>query len=255
MNIQSVNIIGAGNVGSFLATNLSKAINIGAVFSRSAQNSIDLATKCNCRYVETIDQLPIADINIVSVSDDAISEILNSMDKNVPTVHTSGSVGIEAFNGFNRCGVFYPLQTLTKGRVVDASTVPFLIEASDSDLESALLSLCKLSFSENAMITDSSKRELIHLAAVLVNNFTTQLFTEAKDILEQEGLDFSMLYPLMKETVAKTIEMGPFAAQTGPAKRKDDEVLKKQINKIDQENLKEVYRLISEMIGKKHATF
>ena len=42
--------------------------------------------------------------------------------------HTSGSVGIYDLDKKLKRGVFYPLQTFTKGADVDFSTVPICIE-------------------------------------------------------------------------------------------------------------------------------
>ena len=46
---------------------------------------------------------------------------------------------------------------------------------------------------------DSSQREQLHLAAVLVNNFTNHLFAEADLICEQNNLPFDLLLPLVKK--------------------------------------------------------
>ena len=65
----------------------------------------------------------------------------------------------------------------------------------------------------------------MHLAAVFANNFVNHLYGIAGQILDQEGLDFSLLRPLIFETAHKVMLMTPENAQTGPARRGDESIL------------------------------
>ena len=70
------------------------------------------------------------------------------------------------------------------------------------------------------MITEA-QREALHVAAVFVNNFSNHLFAMAYDICQQEGLDFNILKPLIRQTIQKIEEGTPATVQTGPAARGD----------------------------------
>jgi len=63
-------------------------------------------------------------------------------------------------------------------------------------------------------------------------------------------LDFEMLKPLITETANKIKNLSPSNAQTGPAKRNDLETIKKQINLLEDDDLKAIYNLITAQILK-----
>ena len=45
--------------------------------------------------------------------------------------------------------------------------------------------------------------------------------------------------------------MNPWQAQTGPARRRDEKIIQKQMNELKDNKLQEIYRLISEWIENK----
>jgi hypothetical protein len=59
-----------------------------------------------------------------------------------------------------------------------------------------------------------------------------------------------MLKPLIVETANKIIKNYPSNAQTGPAKRKDLQTIKNQINLLEDDDLKSIYKLITNQILK-----
>ena len=111
-----VDIIGSGNVATHLLKAFSRKTDVNAV---------------NPRTLEGL--RPDADFTIISVSDNAIREVAAVL----PPIqgilaHTSGSTPIDAVKrGNGRYGVFYPLQTFTKGVELNYSEIPFFIEGSD----------------------------------------------------------------------------------------------------------------------------
>ena len=190
------------------------------------------------------------DLNIVSISDGAISDILNELDKTVKVVHTSGSISIDAFKSFQNCGILYPLQTFTKGREIAISSIPFFVEANNDKFQEEILVFCKQFLSSNCHFANSQVREDMHLAAVVSSNFLTYLLHEAQSILTKRNLPLNILEELLKETINKSMDIGPLKAQTGPAKRKDQSVIETQMNKLENKEFKEVYRLITDLIIK-----
>src|SRR5688500_11290728 len=81
----------------------------------------------------------------------------------------------------------------------------------------------------------SDDRKALHVAAVFASNFTNHMFSIAQEILEDHKLDFELLKPLIVETINKSLSIGPEAAQTGPAKRGDLEILDKHISFLSQD--------------------
>lgn len=100
-------------------------------------------------------------------------------------------------------GVLYPLQTFTKKRDLDFKEIPLCIEASNPEVLEVLRGLTRL-LSVRVEEISSEKRKTLHLAAVFANNFVNHLYGIAGQILEQEGLDFSLLRPLFLKRLTKS---------------------------------------------------
>jgi predicted short-subunit dehydrogenase-like oxidoreductase (DUF2520 family) len=95
----------------------------------------------------------------------------------------------------------------------------------------------------------SVDRQALHLAAVFASNFTNHMLTIARDIMESRRLDFEWLKPLIAEQINKSLTLGAEAAQTGPARRGDLEILDRHVSLLeDDDALKEIYRVISQHI-------
>jgi predicted short-subunit dehydrogenase-like oxidoreductase (DUF2520 family) len=250
--IKKINIIGSGNVATHLAKHLSGKIEICSVYSKDILNATILAKKINSTPVDKISDLCTdVDLNIVMVRDDVVIQIANDLPKHIPVVHTSGSVNIDVFNAFENYGILYPLQTFSKNINLEIENIPFLLEGNSELFTSKLIQFCQENLSTNYHVANSEVRSEIHLAAVISNNFLTALLSESEEILIRSGLSLDILRPLMEETLRKSFDVGPNASQTGPAKRNDNKVIEYQTNKINNPKMKEIYRLMSELIRDK----
>ena len=186
-----------------------------------------------------------ADVYIIAVSDRSIASVARELTGvSGLVVHTAGSVPMDILPQSRR-GVLYPLQTLSKGREVDFSRVPLFVE-SDSDLP--LLTSLASSISQSVHVLDSHSRRSIHLAAVFCCNFTNALYSMAHRLLQSEGVPFEVLLPLIDETAAKVHQLKPREAQTGPAVRWDTEVMQMQQAMLPDEEMKQIYSLLSKYI-------
>lgn len=191
-----------------------------------------------------------SDLILLAVSDQSISSISKSLPKESFVVHTSGGISIDALIQKRR-GVFYPIQTFSEGRTVDFLKLPIGIEAENSQDLKNLNELVK-SIDASAVEINSEKRQHLHLAAVLVNNFSNHLFFEAAKLCEENQIDFRLLLPLMLETVEKLKSLEPQEAQTGPALRRDQETIDHHLKLIKNSQLKELYSLMTSAIQKNH---
>ena len=195
-------------------------------------------------------------IFIIAVPDDAIEEVVKELviPEDAILVHTSGSQSLDVlqYAATSNAGVFYPLQTFSKDRKIDLSQVPFFIEASNKSTERTLGTVAK-AISKKVIKLDSEQRKALHVAAIFASNFTNHLLGVATGILGDRGLDFALLAPLIKETIEKSLSLGPDAAQTGPAKRKDFKTLDKHFEFLkEDEEVAEIYRLITQHIIDTH---
>ncbi len=247
----NISIIGAGNLATHLSIALKeKGYSIRQVFSRTTDSAKTLADKLGADYTTVISEIRTdSDIYIFSLKDSALPEILSQ----IPPLkglllHTSGSIPIDIFDPYStNYGVFYPLQTFSKTRNVDFSSIPICIEACGEKQQEQLFDLGK-SISRKVLDVSSDQRKYLHLAAVFSCNFVNHLYGIASEILQQQHLPFDILLPLIDETAAKVHSLTPFEAQTGPAVRFDENIINKQLNLLNDENLKKIYELISKSI-------
>ena len=133
-----ITLIGAGN----LATNLGHALRkagheIVQIYSRTMESAQTLANALDVSdFTNSIDQIHSdSELYIVSIKDAALSGIATELTKGKEDrlfVHTAGSMPMDTFTCPRR-GVFYPMQTFSKQRIVDFSHIPLFIEASQEE--------------------------------------------------------------------------------------------------------------------------
>lgn len=248
----TVVILGAGNLAIHLFDVFNKAENVSVIqwFNRTLKPVEPYKNKVT--ITDDLSKLVEADIYILAVSDDAISALsfqLPFHDRLV--VHTSGSVGIHDLDRKLRRGVFYPLQTFSKDSEIDFKDVPICIEAIEKKDLQILKKLAESIGSPYYKIS-TEQRQILHLSAVFVNNFTNQLYRIAHEISDAKGINFEVLKPLILETAKKVQNLSPYLAQTGPAKRNDKKTIKKHLKLLENEDHKAIYELLTDSIKKTH---
>lgn len=224
-----------------------------AVWSRTTASAKELADRIECSCCNDICLLPPADIVIISVVDSALCEVAGLVAKRYPNalvLHTAGSIPIDVLRnvGCKRYGVFYPMQTFSKSRLVDFSTVNVFVEGYDKETETEIACLAK-NLGSKAYIITSEQRRMLHLSAVFACNFSNAMYAVSARLLEENGLSFDVMLPLIDETVSKVHTLHPTKAQTGPAARGDENVLKAQRGLLN-EDLGEIYDVVSRYIMK-----
>jgi len=258
MSDYKVAIIGTGNV----ATNLALALEVGGhfiteIYGRDLTQAIDLANRLY--ETEPQDFLDFSEseagVFFICVSDAAIEQIVNqiTLPPNAVLVHTSGAVPINILDSvatFN--GVFYPLQTLSKARIISFEQVPICIEASTLEVRQVLADIAT-SISNYVYELNSLERKSAHLAAVFINNFGNHLMALAADIAKENELPSEIFNALILETAKKVIEIGPDASQTGPARRGDKKVILSHLKQLrSNEPLHDIYLRLSESIAQRY---
>ena len=252
---QHIVIIGCGNVAWHIAKHFSELKKFDLTIynhkANSTLNKFKSQLKCNV-FVGLNEIITGADYYFICVADSFISSVSKKIvpfNKESIVLHTSGSIAIDAIKTDCYCkAVFYPLQTFSKTNVINWKKIPILLGANNNYTFEHLNALAKL-FSKHTLQVNYTQRLNIHLAAVLVNNFTNALYVEAEHQLKKLNVDFKILLPLIQQTGLKLNSHTPLEAQTGPAKRKDETVIKKHLKllKTDKE-LKKVYAQLTELI-------
>ena len=243
--MKNIILLGSGNVATHLGIALKNSnYTITQVYSKSLENAKVLANKLDAPFTNNLTKIKSADLIIVSVNDDAILSVLSKL-RNAAIVHTSGSTGLNIFKEkFSNYGVIYPVQTFNKEVNINISEIPFCIEGNSMEFEKQLIEIAK-TLSNNVVKMNSEQRKQLHIAAVFACNFSNHMYSIADNFLTQADIDFKILLPLIKKTIAKLESNKPKEVQTGPAKRKDTAIIQEHIANINEKDIKELYHKIS----------
>ena len=245
-------LIGAGNVATQLGIALREmGHQIVQVWSQTSKSAARLSEILKAPYTTELNSLVSdAEIYILAVKDYAIEPILASHNwgQNL-VVHTAGSIPISVFEDHcTNFGVFYPFQTFSVNKKVSFDNLPLCIEANS---KKNLNNLFKLASTLSYFVRqyDSVQRQQLHLAAVFACNFVNHLYFVGNELLEEKGIAFEILIPLILETASKVISQNPKSAQTGPAVRNDEVTLNKHLELLkDKPDLQTIYNQISKRI-------
>lgn len=248
-------IIGSGNVATVLGKKILRSEHeIIQVASRSAPQVEALAASLHTEY--TTDLLNInssADIYIVAVSDAAISSValqLKVGEKLV--VHTAAAVSKEVLaQTSNFYGVLYPVQTLKK-EVITLPVIPVLIDGNSNETKKLLTQFAK-GWADDVSTANDEERLQLHVAAVFANNFTNHLIAVAEQLCDKNSIQFNLLKPLIKETIARIEGHRAEDVQTGPAIRQDFATIAKH-EKVLEKHLKalRLYKAVTSSIIQFH---
>ena len=254
--IQNIVLIGAGNLATQLGLAFyNNGVTICQVYSRTTESAKTLALQLNTEYTSSIEEIQKgADLYIIALSDKAILPFLQQLKEGKDKfVHTAGSVPLSVFENYTeKYGVFYPLQTFSKQRPIDFTTIPICIESNDAALQEELLDLAG-KISGNVHLINSEERKQLHISAVFTCNFANHMYSIGQQLLRKQNLSFDLLKPLILETAKKVQQLDPLSAQTGPAIRFDEEIINNHQNALkDVPDLQKMYRFVSENIYSMH---
>ncbi|GGX15330.1 Rossmann-like and DUF2520 domain-containing protein [Aquimarina muelleri] len=245
-------ILGAGNVAKHLYSAFFHQKHIEIIQCYNRKNLQLHPDQKKETIIKDIRLLKDADIYVLAVSDDAIEKVSSIFPfKNKLVVHTSGSSPMGIINNKNKKGVFYPLQTFSKDKIVNFTTIPICIEA-ENQIDLEILRKLASSLSNKVYTISSEQRSILHVSAVFVNNFTNYLFSIGSDICNEHRVPFEILHPLIQETAQKAIKMDPSNAQTGPAIRKDVNTIERHLEILTNTTQQNIYTTLTKAIQSKY---
>lgn len=225
-------IIGTGNVGSYFYQTLNNQPNLEVkIFSGRKINELT----------------PDFDLYIFSLKDDIYNIVLQEIPFTLKNaVHTSGSLSKNIFvNYAKNFGVFYPYQTINKNNL--PLNLPICIEGNDENFENSFLNFATNYFPNVIKVTES-QRFAMHLAAVFANNFSNAMFGVAYKIFKENNLHWELIFPLLEQTIENAKNHNPTEIQTGPAKRNDQLIIEKHCKELNNNELVDIYKIISQYI-------
>jgi predicted short-subunit dehydrogenase-like oxidoreductase (DUF2520 family) len=246
-------IIGTGNVATILGKRFLAADHeIVQVCGRNPLHAEELADMLSATFSTDLKQPDLsADMYVLAVTDTAIASVASALrlDKKL-VVHTAGAVSKDVLSDCSKnYGVLYPLQSL-RSELNDLPDIPFVVDGNTED-DLALITEFANSISNQVQQAGDEQRLKMHVAAVMVSNFTNHLYALAKAYCMQEKVDFSMLLPLITAVAERLYEFEPAAVQTGPALRNDEATIQKHLGLLQHHpSLKVMYTLFTESIKK-----
>lgn len=216
-------VIGSGNVATVLGRRM-KAMGHEPlqVVSRNLDHARVLANELNCEATGPYGQVnKSADLYLIAVNDNALLEINKQFHLGrLLVVHTAGSMSMDVLQSVSsNFGVLYPLQSLFKNMEPDTD-IPFLVEGNSPETQTIIADFAGTLSGKVANATDEERLKL-HVAAVVVNNFTNHLYALVEEFCRKENVDFNLLVPLIQETAQRLATHSPSSMQTGPAIRND----------------------------------
>jgi predicted short-subunit dehydrogenase-like oxidoreductase (DUF2520 family) len=191
--VETVQVIGAGRVGS-------------AIAARLAQRGVELREDG-------------AELVLLCVPDTAIADTAARIEPGPWVGHVSGATPLAALDPHERRFGLHPLQTFTRARGPEqldgawAAVTAETVEARELGFELAgLLGLEPFDLAEEA-------RPLYHAGAAIASNYLVTLHRVAADLFGAAGAPPEALTPLMRRTIDNGFEL------TGPIERGDWETV------------------------------
>jgi predicted short-subunit dehydrogenase-like oxidoreductase (DUF2520 family) len=219
-----------------------------------SKSQISLASHkhSNCiSWPNLLDSLREGDVVVLAVPDSAIEICASQLDvEGVAIIHCSGATPLLSTK-YAATGVFYPLQTFNKSIKNNWADTPVFLEYKLSKIETVLIDfLLKLGGSDRNITTcDSQKRLKIHTAAVFANNFSQACVSISQQLLEESGIDFEVMLPILRKTASNWEHELPINSLTGPAVRGDVVTMDKHLNSLQNHPAwRDLYRQLSDII-------
>ena len=235
-------IIGAGSVGT----------NIHHAFELKGTKTELVHARPLTADPEAVKSVPQADVYIYTVVDKVLAEVVSQVDApKALHLHTSGSMPIEVFGADKpHAGVLYFFQSFSREVLIDDwSGIPCFIEGRNIDDVAAIYTLAQ-TLTSRIYECSQRDRERLHIAGVFANNYSNLMYRIAADILKGTQIPFEAILPLIDQTAAKVHSLSPKDAQTGPAKRGDEAVMKHHLEILSATPYAELYQVLAALIEK-----
>lgn len=244
-------IIGTGNAATVFGRLFqANGHNVVQVYGRDILKAEALAEQLEAAPTSDISRLSKnADVYLIAVADKAVTEIVAQLDVNDHLVlHTTASLSKHILKEASKSyGVLYPLQTLRKQMSIE-TPVPLLVDGNTPEVTLQIETLAK-TISSTVVQAGDQQRMKLHVAAVFACNFTNYMYLQSALFCEKEGLNFSLLQPLIEETATRLRKFQPSEVFTGPAVRGDMETINKHLSLLEAyPDLHSLYKSLTEKI-------
>ncbi len=240
----SVAVVGAGRVGTAIASLIANQGNPVAMWSRH-RTSIP-GVRCH-DGPEVPAALFRVDLIVIAVSDRTVTDVARKL-QSAPlregccVVHTSGAHGAEAIlaplGGVAHLGTLHPLVAIRSAEQgIDVMPSAYwMLEGHDTAV--ALCARWVESLGARWVRLVAADLALYHASAVVASNHAVALWTAAEDTLRRLGglgprIASEMLWPLLASTLDNVRALGLPDALTGPMRRGDIGTIREHLRAIE----------------------
>ena len=193
--VETVQIVGAGRVGSALA-------------ARLLERGVELRGEG-------------AQLVLLCVPDRAIAEIAGSIERGPWIAHVSGSTTLDALEPHERRFGLHPLQTFTRARGPEQLDGAWAAVTAEEEEARALGFELAETLGLRPFELDDAARPLYHAGAAIASNYLVTLHRVASELFRAAGAPPEALEPLMRRTIENGFEL------TGPIERGDWETVER----------------------------
>lgn len=248
-------IIGTGNMAHFLIVQLQAAGHqcVG-LWGRNAHAAQQMSVSFAVPLLKNLHAIPdeTAHVCFLAINDGAIPTLMEGiyLQKSI-LVHCSGASPLQLLeNHAAHRAVFWPIYSILKTSISANKEIPIALESNDPTTEESILALAQ-SISKQVFVAQAIQRQQLHLAAVLVNNFSNHLMSIAQALCIEADVPFNTLHPIMAQTFLRAQEENPQTCQTGPAIRGDEATQAQHLSLLEQHPLwADIYKSLSTSIRK-----
>jgi predicted short-subunit dehydrogenase-like oxidoreductase (DUF2520 family) len=219
----SVNVIGAGRVGSAVAARLEER---GVAIRGDG-----------------------ADLVLLCVPDTAIATVACEVEPGPWVAHVSGATPLRALEPHTRRFGVHPLQTFTRARGPEQLDGAFAAVTSESGEARERGFWLARTLGLQPFDLDDAARPLYHAGAAIASNYLVTLHRVAADLFDAAGAPPEGLVPLMRRTIDNGFEL------TGPIERGDWETVEAHRRAIREvrPDLEPLYDVLARVTAELHA--
>jgi predicted short-subunit dehydrogenase-like oxidoreductase (DUF2520 family) len=258
--MKTINIIGAGKLGKTLAYLWAKTSHyqIGGVLNShydSGLSAIEFIGQGNA--CQNYQDLPIADITLISVPDDQIALICQtlyqeySLPKNHLVFHCAGVLNSHILKHPTRedilVGSAHPLKSFHAPETLISSYTETLCAVEGNlDAQELLIQLFN-SIQSNVFKVNASQKALYHAGCVFASNYLISIAHQAINCLEASGITPDKAKQCITQLMSGTLTNIKSAellqqALTGPLQRGDIQTINQHLHAFTSEDQKKLYQ-------------
>ena len=214
---------------------------IVAVVGRDEARRSRLADMVSAAAAPLVASLPEADLLLLTVRDDALSEVAAELAAHGPpvsaAVHVSGLNTVDVLQPLAGSGLavgsWHPLQTLPTPELgADRLEGAWMAITTRSPELASLLEQLTLDLGARPFTLSDELKPLYHASASAASNYLTAALGLAEALAFRAGVPFEAARPLVRAVVDNVFQYGAEAALTGPIARGDYTTVAAQLQAI-----------------------